>query len=145
MQGAGWIWRGVAVWDKTEGARPQPGRFRAQCEYMIWGSRGPMPLDRDAPVLPGLFRVQPRDKGHITEKPLELMRRVVQICERGGVVLDPFAGSGSTGIAAVLEGRRAILGETHPHWAEHARERCAVDATPAADGAQLALNTGGKL
>jgi len=47
---------------------------------------------------------------HPTVKPLELMRWLVAlVTPPGGLVLDPFAGSGSTGIAAVLEGR-AFLG-----------------------------------
>jgi site-specific DNA-methyltransferase (adenine-specific) len=39
-------------------------------------------------------------------KPLELMRWLVRlVCPPGGVVLDPFTGSGSTGAAAAIEGR----------------------------------------
>lgn len=45
MQWAGWIWRGVAVWDKMT-SRPQKGRYRQQAEFMVWGSNGPMPLQR---------------------------------------------------------------------------------------------------
>lgn len=106
LQAAGFTWRGIAVWDKTEGVRPQLGRFRAQAEYVIWGSKGGMPLDRKAPVLPGVFREPVRrcDKHHMTGKPTELMRQVVRICEPGGRVLDPFAGSGTTLVAAELEG-----------------------------------------
>ena len=39
LQWAGWIWRGTAVWDKTN-SRPQKGRFRQQTEFIIWGSNG---------------------------------------------------------------------------------------------------------
>lgn len=43
---------------------------------------------------------------HPTVKPLELMRWLVRLtCPPGGLVLDPFTGSGTTGIAAVLEDR----------------------------------------
>lgn len=46
---------------------------------------------------------------HPTVKPLELMRWLVRLgCPPGGVVLDPFCGSGSTGAAAVLEGRQFV-------------------------------------
>lgn len=41
----------------------------------------------------------------------------------GGVVLDPFGGSGTTGVAALLEGRRAIVCELVPEYAEIARAR----------------------
>lgn len=44
---------------------------------------------------------------HPTLKPIELMRWLVRLtCPPGGVVLDPFTGSGSTGVAAMLEGRQ---------------------------------------
>ena len=46
---------------------------------------------------------------HPTVKPIELMRWLIRLAvPEGGVVLDPFAGSGSTGIAAVLEDRRFV-------------------------------------
>ncbi|PPT85999.1 adenine methyltransferase [Xanthomonas arboricola pv. zantedeschiae] len=106
LQIAGFTWRGITVWDKTEGVRPQLGRFRNQAEYIVWGSKGNMPLDRRAPVLPGVIResVRKSDKHHLTGKPTELMRQLVRICEGGGRVLDPFAGSGTTLLAAELEG-----------------------------------------
>ena len=47
---------------------------------------------------------------HATVKPLELMRWLVRlVTPAGGVVLDPFAGSGTTGEAAMLEGFDSIL------------------------------------
>ena len=55
LQWAGWIWRGTAVWDKTN-SRPQKGRFRQQTEFIIWGSNGPMPISRPVSCLPGVFR-----------------------------------------------------------------------------------------
>jgi site-specific DNA-methyltransferase (adenine-specific) len=46
---------------------------------------------------------------HPTVKPLELMRWLVRlVTPPGGLVLDPFTGSGSTGVAAVLEGRQFL-------------------------------------
>lgn len=43
FQAGGLIWRGVVVWDKGPAARPFPGRFRQQTEFIIWGSNGAMP------------------------------------------------------------------------------------------------------
>jgi site-specific DNA-methyltransferase (adenine-specific) len=108
-QAGGWVWRGVVPWNKTEAVRPQLGRFRAQCEYVVWGSAGAMG-GGDRRVLPGFYEAQVRksDKHHIAGKPTKIMRDIVQICPPGGVVLDPFAGSGTTCLAASLEGRRAI-------------------------------------
>ncbi|WP_040268651.1 DNA-methyltransferase, partial [Xanthomonas citri] len=125
LQIAGFTWRGITVWDKTEGVRPQLGRFRNQAEYIVWGSKGNMPLDRRAPVLPGVIResVRKADKHHLTGKPTELMRQLVRICEAGGRVLDPFAGSGTTLVAAQLEGFEAVGIEMTDQYATVTRDR----------------------
>ena len=61
---------------------------------------------------------------HPTCKPLELFRWLIRgFVPRGGLVLDPFAGSGTTAIAAVLEGRRWIAIEREREYAEIARAR----------------------
>lgn len=128
IQAGGFVWRGLAVWDKTEGARPQLGAFRSQCEYVVWGSNGPRdPAVLEAVgVLPGVFRVPNRkdDKHHVTGKPTELMRQLVKICAPGGKILDPFAGSGTTLVAALAEGRSAIGIERVAEYATIARDRC---------------------
>lgn len=134
LQVAGFTWRGIAVWDKTEGVRPQLGRFRAQAEYIVWGSKGAMPLDRSAPVLPGVFRepVRKADKFHMTGKPTALMREVVKICGRGGVILDPFAGSGTTLVAAAQEGFGWLGSEMLEHNVRLTRQRLAAVQSQAA-------------
>lgn len=125
MQAGGWVWRGIVVWDKTEGVRPQNGRFRAQCEYIVWGSNGPMGDGADVGVLPGVFRTSVRqaDKHHQTGKPTELMRELVRIAPPRGVILDPFAGSGTTGVAAMLGDYRFIGCERVEAYADIARAR----------------------
>ena len=44
----------------------------------------------------------PQNRIHVTEKPLQLMKDVIQICEPGGLILDPFAGAGTTILAATI-------------------------------------------
>ena len=51
------------------------------------------------------------------------MRKLVQIVPEGGTVLDPFMGAGTTGVAAVLEGRKFIGCELSDHYIEVARRR----------------------
>jgi site-specific DNA-methyltransferase (adenine-specific) len=125
LQAGGWVWRGIAVWDKTEGARPQKGRFRAQSEFIVWGSNGDMPLNEDAPCLPGVFRcvVRQEDKFHVTGKPTPLMQDIVRICPAGGTILDPFVGSGTTGVAAVLGGYHFLGFESDPECFAMAERR----------------------
>lgn len=74
---------------------------------------------------------------HPTVKPIELMRWLVRLaCPQGGVVLDPFCGSGSTGAAAMLEHRQFVGIEREAsyipvaqarisHWAEVAAREAA--------------------
>jgi len=134
VQAGGWLWRGIVPWNKTEGARPQKGWFRAQCEYLVVGANGvPAMLDptgkTDAPALPGFFTCTVgRDNEHQTQKPVDLMRWILAITPPGGTVLDPFAGSGTTGVAALLEGRRFIGCELSDHYAAIARRRCMMAA-----------------
>ncbi len=64
------------------------------------------------------------DPRHPTVKPVDLMRWLIRLVTRAGdVVLDPFGGSGTTGVAALAEGRRVILVERDPRFAEIARAR----------------------
>lgn len=96
-------------------------------------------LDRQAPgELPGRFfptfryeakassEERPRVNGvsHPTVKPLDLMRWLVRlVTPPGGVVLEPFAGSGATVEAAVLENFRAIAIEREPDFLPLVRAR----------------------
>ncbi len=68
---------------------------------------------------------------HPTVKPLSLMRWLVKlVTPPGGLLLDPFGGSGTTGKAAALESRRAVLIEREPQYAEIARNRIAAALSP---------------
>lgn len=61
---------------------------------------------------------------HPTLKPLALMRYLVRLVTRkGGIVLDPFMGSGTTGVAAIQEGMNFIGIERDKHYFEIARLR----------------------
>jgi len=125
LQAGGVTWRGVVAWDKTEAARPpHTGYFRHQCEYILWGSKGNLPKNALGPF-PGCFRfpVKQKDKFHMTGKPTLLMRELVKIVPEKSLILDPFAGSGTTCVAARLEGRNYLGIEMEPLYAEIARKR----------------------
>lgn len=75
---------------------------------------------------------------HPTEKPVALLRELVESSSRAGeVVLDPFAGVGSTGVAATLGGRRSVLVEVDERYAEIAAERLGRAAELARAAAQV--------
>lgn len=74
-------------------------------------------------------KAQPKDRKeyntHPTVKPHELMRWLVRLTATptGGIVLDPFCGSGSTGVACKVEGRDFAGIEMDPDFADIARRR----------------------
>ncbi|TWT63202.1 DNA methyltransferase [Rubinisphaera italica] len=54
---------------------------------------------------------------------LELLKELVRVAPDDGLILDPFAGSGTTGVAASLQGRRAVLIEQSEEYCEIAAKR----------------------
>lgn len=97
------------VWDKrlTESADKMFG----SCFELVWSKR-----QRKRLVIrskwAGIFGMEKQDTAkrvHPTQKPLGLMgRMVLDYTEKGQMILDPYMGSGTTGVAAVKEGRRFI-------------------------------------
>lgn len=68
---------------------------------------------------------KPRQRyGHITAKPVDLLRHLIRIFSApGALALDSFAGSGSTGVAAKLEGRNFVGYEIDRNMAQRAQKR----------------------
>jgi len=81
------------------------------------------------------------ENNHPTLKPLALMRWLCRLVSTptGGTILDPFAGSGSTGVAALQEGLSFIGIELSPEYAEIARARL-EDTTAKTQPEQLGLD-----
>jgi DNA modification methylase len=68
---------------------------------------------------------------HPTVKPVDLMQWLCRlVCPKGGVVLDPFAGTGTTGEAAWREGMRAILIEREPEYQQDIARRMDLATQP---------------
>lgn len=129
--GARWIrtgaWIRVGAAPQFTGDRPAPGfdtiaiahrkgrkRWNGGGKHALW-SHG---FARDEV---GAARVHP------TQKPLRLMIDLVRdFTDPGEVILDPFAGSGTTGEAALIEGRRIILVERDADRCAKARMRLAA-------------------
>lgn len=114
MESGGWRMRNLCIWDK--GHFGLGTGFRPQHEMIIH-------LTKRAPVFhhAGYGNVIdcPRtgraEQEHPTEKPIGLMRALIDVTAPiGGIVLDPFMGSGSTGVAAVAAGRKFIGVEVLP-------------------------------
>ena len=78
----------------------------------------------------GSVLTHPRPTGrkvrHPSEKPVSLLAELIESSSRSDeLVLDPCAGSGATGVAAILRGRRCLLIESHEKYAHLAAERVA--------------------
>lgn len=160
VQAGGWVWRGIVPWNKGDGTRPRAGGFRSQAEYVVWGTAGGARTDvteclpgwltvlDDGTIEPGhvAATVKQSDKHHITGKPTDLMRHLAHITLPGELIVDPFAGSGTTGVGALLEGRRFLGIEQTAAYAAIAADRLAgahsaptlFDDDPA-DAPELAL------
>lgn len=77
-------------------------------------------------VAPGCYSVpgvQSKDKHHQTEKPVPLLEQLLQLVPEGGTVLDPFMGSGSTGVACMNLGLDFYGIELDPGYFQTSRER----------------------
>lgn len=106
MQAGGWIWLNLATWWKP-GIRMQKGRFSSSAEYILYGSNGPVSEGQGSPQ--NVFSSAPvRDKEHIAQKPLSVLKWAMQVVPPGCLVVDPFCGSGTTLEAARQMGLLAI-------------------------------------
>ena len=69
-----------------------------------------------------------KDNDHPTVKPIDLMAYLIRIyCPIKGLVLDPFCGSGTTGVAAMREDREFVGIDLSKHYTEIATQRCSVE------------------
>jgi site-specific DNA-methyltransferase (adenine-specific) len=83
-----------------------------------------------------------KDKIHPTQKPTEILEYFIELCTNpGDVVLDTFAGSGSTGIAAKNTGRDCILIERDAKMFAKMSERFADRSNPAQTHPTLFIET----
>ncbi|WP_418459911.1 DNA-methyltransferase [Brucella intermedia] len=77
-----------------------------------------------APVDVWNIATQPFSDAHFATFPPELAERCILAgCPKGGVVLDPFGGAGTTGLVAARHGRNAVLIELNPEYAEISKRR----------------------
>lgn len=108
------------VWDKVRIGMGY--HYRARYEFILFFEKGKRRLnDLGIPDVLAFPRVH---GGYPTEKPLDLLRVLVRQSSRAGeLVVDPFLGSGSTGAAALAEGRAFAGCDVSEHALQHARPR----------------------
>lgn len=82
---------------------------------------------KDVWSVPRLHRQDGEREDHPTQKPLAIVERMLLAsAPRGGLVLDPFMGSGTAAVAAAMHGRRFVGFELNGDYAAIARERVAA-------------------
>lgn len=126
----------VLIWDKAHiGLGDLTVPWGIEHEAISFGAHRPRPSDRaqgggrlSARLRQGSVITVPRPNGgqvrHPTEKPVALMRQLVESSTTvGELVVDPFAGTGSTLVAAILSGRRAWGVEVEERYAQIALDR----------------------
>lgn len=89
------------VWDKLNGDNDF-----ADCE-LCW-TNWPKAVRRITWRWHGMLRAGNEERHHPTQKPLEVMKWVIGLCPKAESILDPFMGSGTTGVAAVELGRKFV-------------------------------------
>lgn len=121
--------RNLIVWDKKSG----PGSFYSYAhELIIFGTRlsktkGGVGTNvwREAAFCSGA-RSTDGEKVHPTQKPLALIKKMIEDCsDPGAIVLDTFMGSGTTAVACLQTGRRYIGFELNREYHEIAEKRIA--------------------
>jgi hypothetical protein len=105
--------------DESEAFQMTFPTFRAEGLTTVWD----ILIARQGPVV---MLLEEAVAGALPVKPLALMRHLARlVVPPGGTVLDPFCGSGTTGMACVFEGFGFVGVEQEPAYAEIAEARIA--------------------
>ena len=126
LRNAGFRIINIITWQKSD---PTPTwgnlHFNFSSEYIIWAKKTPMANHyfnyelmkeinggtqmRDVWTLPAIAKWEKSCGKHPTQKPLELLRRIILAStNKGDLILDPFTGSSTTGIIALELDRKFI-------------------------------------
>ena len=124
---AGFVTRNLIVWNKSIGviSRGDYHPKHETCWYMVRkGKTGRWEGDRKQTTVWDIAKPHTSETGHSTQKPTECMRRpIVNNSAPGDSVYDPFLGSGTTLIAAEMEGRKCYGLEIDPGYCDVIVER----------------------
>lgn len=123
IESARFRYQNLVVWNK--GNAGLGTGFRAQHELAMHFAKGvPTYHSFDFGNVLTVPRMSSADREHQTEKPVALIERIAQVvtCE-GATILDPFMGSGTTGVACARLGRRFIGVEIDPGYFDIACRR----------------------
>ncbi|MDH2997613.1 DNA methyltransferase [Pasteurellaceae bacterium LFhippo2] len=134
IESLGGVVKDILVWQK---ANPMPRninrRYVQDMEFMLWAVKSKKTKwifnkPEDKPYQRGFFQTPTllgkERTAHPTQKPIALMKEIIQLHTHSEqVILDPFMGVGSTGVASVMLNRQFIGCEQNIRWFEIAKER----------------------
>ena len=122
---AGFHLRDEIIWHKGGGINHTPGAFTPAYEVIYHIVKNPHQFRRSAGSVDysNVWHIpRERDNDHPAPFPVEIPRRCIQASD-SPIVLDPFMGSGTTGVAAVIEGRQYVGIELNAQYCQSARLR----------------------
>lgn len=120
-KGAGFTPVGHLVFSKTYASAQRFLRYSHESAYVLAKGRPELPTDPPSDVLPWHYT---GNYNHPTEKAVDTLKPIIEAFTKAGdVVLDPFAGSGSSLVAAALLRRQYIGIELEQKYCQHARRR----------------------
>ena len=117
------------IWHRVLAAQVRGWRFHQTDERIYWVAKGKIPeLAKESAKLTAVWKVMPQDgrkNNHPAPFPVEIPRRCIRavLPSSSGVVLDPYCGSGTTGVAAQALGHSFVGIDIVPAYVEMARER----------------------
>jgi DNA modification methylase len=126
----------ILAWNKVTATANR--WYMQNMEFVVYGWRGIARPINDCRAKQLVKAPQVDETGHPTEKPVALMEYYIRnSTDPGALVLDPFMGSGTTGVACVRSGRRFIGIESNPDFFATAQQRIAAEQTKGANNGRF--------
>jgi modification methylase len=120
------IFKQEITWDMGKSANSDKIRFFPYSERIYWLVKNPKTKIYNVENLSDVWRIVPTNKrkntGHIAVMPTEIAERIIKATNYQ-TILDPFAGSGTTGVACKNTNRNYILIEKEPEYIDIINER----------------------
>lgn len=142
--------RSMIVWDK---GHPGMGRgWRMQHELVLFGAKVPVAFSPAAAQGNVISSSRTGNLLHPTQKPVDLLAKILAVTSMAATVYDPFTGSGSTFIACQMEGRAcyglelapAFVDVTVRRWQEFTQQGAVLESTGESFDARAAQKVEGE-
>lgn len=119
----------LLIWHKTNPVPYTNNPYLSDIEFIVWAKDNGAYWNKDLPIShkSKVFRsgITPsKGRIHPAQKRIDLLQRILGThSKKGDIVFDPFSGSGSTGVACILEEREFVGCEIEPSFFKSAKDR----------------------